>query len=89
MIQRLTTLKIAALALSCMGAGTIAASSQEIVLGLSMVKSGPLKTVGEATETSVDLAVEEINTKGGVNGRKIRLVKFDTGSDPRQAATAR
>ena len=88
MIQRLTTLKIAALALTCMGAGTIAASSQEIVLGLSMVKSGPLKTVGEATETSVDLAVEEINTKGGVNGRKIRLVKFDTGSDPRQAATA-
>ncbi len=88
MIQRLTTLKVAALALVGLGASTIAASAQEIVLGLSMIKSGPLKNVGEATETSVDLAVEEINAKGGVNGRKIRLVKFDTGSDPRQAATA-
>jgi branched-chain amino acid transport system substrate-binding protein len=63
-------------------------AAQDIVLGLSMVKSGPLKTVGEATETSVDLAVDEINAKGGINGKKIRLVKFDTGSDPKQAATA-
>lgn len=91
MIQRHTTLNIAAFALAGLCAGTPPAGAQapqEIVLGLSMVKSGPLKTVGEATETSVDLAVEEINAKGGVNGRKIRLVKFDTGSDPRQAATA-
>ncbi len=88
MIQRLTTLKVAAFALAGLGATTVVASAQEIVLGLSMIKSGPLKNVGEATETSVDLAVEEINAKGGVNGRKIRLVKFDTGSDPRQAATA-
>jgi branched-chain amino acid transport system substrate-binding protein len=67
-------------------AGT--AFAQDIVIGLNMVKSGALKSVGEATETSVDIAVEEINAKGGINGRKIRLVKFDTGSDPRQAATA-
>ncbi len=62
--------------------------AQEIVLGLAMVKSGPLKTVGEATETSVDIAVGEINAKGGINGKKIKLIKFDTGSDPKQAATA-
>jgi branched-chain amino acid transport system substrate-binding protein len=65
-----------------------AAFAQEITLGLSMVKSGALKTVGEATETSVDIAVEEINARGGINGKKIKLIKFDTGSDPRQAATA-
>ena len=62
--------------------------TREIVLGLSMVKSGPLKSPGEATETCVDLAVGEINAAGGVNGMRIRLEKFDTGSDPRQAATA-
>ena len=61
--------------------------AQEIVIGLSMVKSGPLKTVGEATETSVDIAVDEINAKGGIDGKKIKLIKFDTGSDPKQAAT--
>lgn len=62
--------------------------AQDITIGLSMVKSGPLKNVGEATETALDIAVAEINAKGGVNGKPIRLVKFDTGSDPRQAATA-
>lgn len=64
------------------------AQAREIVIGLSMVKSGPLKSPGEATETSVDIAIAEINAAGGVNGKPIRLEKFDTGSDPRQAATA-
>ncbi|MBX9595279.1 MAG: ABC transporter substrate-binding protein [Roseomonas sp.] len=62
--------------------------TREIVIGLTMVKSGPLKTPGEATETCVDIAVSEINAAGGINGRQIRIEKFDTGSDPRQAATA-
>jgi branched-chain amino acid transport system substrate-binding protein len=74
-------------------AGAIAAPAlhaqvRDIVLGLSMVKSGPLKSPGEATETAVDIAVAEINAAGGIAGKPIRLVKFDTGSDPRQAATA-
>ncbi len=64
------------------------AQAREIVIGLTMVKSGPLKTPGEATETSVDIAVAEVNAAGGIAGRRIRLEKFDTGSDPRQAATA-
>ena len=62
--------------------------AQEIVIGLSMIRSGPLKSVGELTETSVDIAVDEINAKGGIGGKKIKLVKFDTGTDPKQAATA-
>ena len=65
-----------------------ALAADEIVIGLSTVKSGVLKTVGETTETSVDIAVDEINAKGGINGKKIKLIKFDTGSDPKQAATA-
>ena len=64
------------------------AAAQEIVVGLSMIKSGVLKTVGEATETAVDIAVAEINAKGGIGGKPLKLIKFDTGSDPKQAATA-
>jgi branched-chain amino acid transport system substrate-binding protein len=73
----------AALALSA----ATPALAQEIVIGLNTVQSGVLKTVGETTVTSVDIAVDEINAKGGIAGKKIRLVKFDTGSDPKQAAT--
>jgi branched-chain amino acid transport system substrate-binding protein len=64
------------------------AGAAEVVIGLSMVKSGVLKTVGEATETAVDIAVEEINAKGGIGGKTIKLIKFDTGTDPKQAAVS-
>ncbi len=62
------------------------ASAGDIVIGLNMIKSGFMKTIGEATEASVDIAVDEINAKGGINGHQIKLIKFDTGSDPKQAA---
>jgi len=75
---------VAALTLS----GAAPAAAQDIVIGLAMIKSGVLKSVGETTETSVDIAVDEINAKGGINGKKIKLIKFDTGTDPKQAATA-
>ncbi|MBS0536679.1 MAG: ABC transporter substrate-binding protein [Proteobacteria bacterium] len=64
------------------------AGAAEVVIGLSMIKSGVLKSVGEATETSVDIAVSEINAKGGIGGKQIKLIKFDTGTDPKQAATS-
>ncbi|MDO9413963.1 MAG: ABC transporter substrate-binding protein [Pseudolabrys sp.] len=81
--KHLITAAVAALAI-----GTSApAFAQEIVIGLNTVMSGVLKTVGETTVTAVDIAVDEINAKGGINGKKIKLVRFDTGSDPKQAAT--
>lgn len=76
---------MAAAAAVALSAATPAAA-QDIVIGLNMVKSGFMKTIGEATETAVDIAVGEINAKGGINGKKIKLIKFDTGSDPKQAA---
>lgn len=69
-------------------AASVPAYAEDVVLGLNMVKSGALKNVGEATETAVDIAVDEINAKGGIGGKKIKLLKYDTGTDPKQAATA-
>jgi branched-chain amino acid transport system substrate-binding protein len=75
---------IGALAMSAVPAK----AADEIVLGLTNIKSGPLKTPGEGTEVAVDIAVAEINAAGGVNGKKLRIVKFDTGTDPKQAVVA-
>ena len=86
MIKTCHLLMVAAASLTLSVAAPAAA--QEIVVGLSMIKSGVLKTVGEATETAVDIAVAEINAKGGIGGKPLKLIKFDTGSDPKQAATA-
>jgi branched-chain amino acid transport system substrate-binding protein len=86
MIKTCHLLMVAAASLTLSVAAPAAA--QEIVVGLSMIKSGVLKTVGEATETAVDIAVAEINAKDGIGGKPLKLIKFDTGSDPKQAATA-
>jgi branched-chain amino acid transport system substrate-binding protein len=91
----MTILRRTLLAGAAILAGTLALApsawaqaANEIVIGLTMAKSGPLKTPAEATETAVDIAVAEINAAGGINGKPIKLIKFDTASDPRQAATA-
>lgn len=60
----------------------------ELVLGLSYGKTGYYATSARTTETAVDIAVREINAAGGVNGKKIRIVKYDTGGDPKQAQVA-
>ncbi|QRG07638.1 ABC transporter substrate-binding protein [Xanthobacter dioxanivorans] len=78
------------------GAGLLAAlvsagaarAEEDLVLGYMMAKSGPYVSLANTNEVAVDLAVEEINKKGGINGRKIKVVKFDTAGDPKQATTA-
>ena len=44
--------------------------------------SGPGATVGTNFKNSADLAVAEINAKGGILGRKIEIVHLDTQSNP-------
>ncbi len=64
------------------------ALSQDLVLGLTHAKTGRYSGVGVGTEIAVDIAVAEINAAGGVNGRKLRVEKFDTGSDAKNAQVA-
>lgn len=73
---------IAALAMS------VPAVADDIVLGLSFGKTGRFASIAKTTETAVDIAVKEINDAGGINGKKLRVVKFDTAGDPKQAVVA-
>ena len=68
--------------------GGLSLAADQVVIGLTMVKTGFLKTPGEATETAVDIAVSEINASGGINGKQIKLIKYDTGSQAKQAVVA-
>ena len=67
---------------------TGAARAQDLTIGFAMAKTGPYVSLANTNEIAVDLAVDEINAKGGVDGKKLKLVKFDTGGDPKQAALA-
>ena len=51
-------------------------AADTIKLGLNFTNSGMLKTQGEGTEVAVDIAVSEINASGGINGKKIELIKY-------------
>ena len=57
-----------------------------IKIGNIVATAGPLKSAAEPTVVAVDIAVEEINANGGINGKPIEIIRFDTGSDPKQAS---
>lgn len=63
-------------------------SADEIVIGATLAKTGRYATSARTTETAIDIAVEEINAAGGINGKPVKIVKFDTNGDPKQAQVA-
>jgi branched-chain amino acid transport system substrate-binding protein len=63
-------------------------SAGEIVIGTHQDLSGPIKVWGVPVSNGMKLAVEEINAKGGIHGRKIKMVLEDSGYDPKRAVLA-
>src|SRR5215468_9382247 len=64
-------------------AGVAAAQSRgvsktEIVVGMHTDLSGPAATYGVSSSNAVKMRFDELNDKGGVHGRKIRLIVEDT-----------
>jgi branched-chain amino acid transport system substrate-binding protein len=65
-------------------AGTAAAqqargvSKGELVLGMHTDLSGPAATYGVSSSNAVRMRFDEANAKGGIHGRKIKLVVEDT-----------
>jgi branched-chain amino acid transport system substrate-binding protein len=50
----------------------------EIVLGMHTDLSGPAATYGVSSSNAVKMRFDEVNEKGGIHGRKIRLIVEDT-----------
>ena len=57
--------------------GSAPAHSQELKLGALYPFSGGLALLGDESFRGVQLAVDERNAAGGINGRQITLVKAD------------
>jgi branched-chain amino acid transport system substrate-binding protein len=56
----------------------------EIKIGMLLALTGPFPTEGLGIQNAEDLAVEQINQAGGINGRKIKMVYIDTSNDPQK-----
>jgi len=70
------------------GTTTGAAEGGEIVVGEYGSLTGGQATFGQSTHNAIMLAVGEINAKGGVNGRQIRVQTEDDQSRADEAASA-
>src|SRR5919206_4597897 len=70
---------VVALAGVALGQGpTRGVTANEILLGMHTDLSGPAATYGVSSSNAVKMRFDEINDKGGIHGRKIRLVVEDT-----------
>lgn len=66
-------------------AAPAANGTDPIVIGVSGPLTGPAAQYGADWKKGFDLAIEEINAKGGIKGRKLQYVFEDTQADPKQS----
>lgn len=76
-------LLLAVLALLCLAVPAIAA--EPILIGGIFAESGPTAEIGTATRLVAEMTLKEINDKGGVLGRPLKLIAYDTQSTPEVA----
>jgi len=60
------------------------AAQTELVLGYLTAETGPFVSLSRSNEIAARLAVDEINAAGGVNGKRLRYIAFDTAGNPGQ-----
>jgi branched-chain amino acid transport system substrate-binding protein len=70
------------------GAALPAAAQDSLKLGLVAAMSGQSAKSGEAIVRGISLAIDEINAKGGVLGKKVELLVRDDESNPAKGVVA-
>ncbi len=68
-----------------LGAGLQA--SAQIKIGAVLSVTGPASFLGDPEKKTLEIYVDEINAKGGVNGQKIQLIVYDDAGNANNART--
>ena len=82
-MRKLSTVLFAATALAAFA--TTGAWAQDIVVATAGPMTGQYAAFGEQMRRGAEMAIADINAKGGVLGRKLRLEVGDDACDPKQA----
>ncbi|WP_163103389.1 ABC transporter substrate-binding protein [Peribacillus alkalitolerans] len=82
----MTSTLVAGLLAGC-GAKT-SGGSDTINLGANLELSGAVASYGQSIAEGIDLAIEEINKSGGIDGKKLKITKVDNKSDAAEATNA-
>jgi len=65
-----------------------AREAQELKIGAILPLTGDAASWGERGKKGIDLAIKEINERGGIKGRKLRVIYEDTQASPKLGAAA-
>jgi branched-chain amino acid transport system substrate-binding protein len=76
------------LALALSGCGGSSAKSDTIKIGGNLEMTGGSASYGISSKNAIELAIKQINDKGGVNGKKLSLVVADNKSEATEATNA-
>ncbi len=89
MPTRRNLVKAALLALAGLSAVVHAAPRQDVIkVGHYGSMTGSEATFGQSTDNGIRLAINEINAAGGINGKKVELITYDTKGDSGEAGKA-
>jgi branched-chain amino acid transport system substrate-binding protein len=66
---------------------SLAAEKEPLKVGALLAVTGPAAFLGAPEARTLEMLVEELNAKGGVDGRKIQLIVKDTGGNPEKAVS--
>jgi branched-chain amino acid transport system substrate-binding protein len=83
-IKRRTLGKLAAAGAATSFAGSASAQGKPLTIGFGMALTGGLAPNGKAALLAMQIWEEEINAKGGLLGRPVKLVYYDDQSNPSQ-----
>ena len=82
------TIAILLLALAVAVSANAAPASNEVLVGCLQDITGPTSTLGKMIKEGAQWAVDEINKSGGIKGRQVKLIVYDTRGDVQEAINA-
>lgn len=70
------------------GCGSKSDNANKVLVGHYASMTGSEATFGRSTDNGIDLAVEEENAAGGVNGKPVEIITYDDKGEAREAGSA-
>src|SRR5512143_1317654 len=80
--RKLFAVALAAAALALAAHPATAEDKKPVKLGFAYIMSGPAAVYGQFAKQGAEMAIEEVNAKGGILGRKVQAVFEDEAGKP-------
>lgn len=77
--------KIVLVSFFCLLVGSMAFAAEPVKIGALFSVSGPASFLGEPERNTAEMMVAQINKAGGIKGRKLELIVYDTQGDATKA----